>query len=59
VFVKIIGNPKFMSFATRHGLHREWLMQFALRMMANLTDGPKGDVHDKILAALEAVSPTA
>jgi geranylgeranyl reductase family protein len=59
VFVKVIGNPKFMSFATRHGLHREWLMQFALRMMANLTDGPKGDVHDKLLAALEAVAPSA
>jgi flavin-dependent dehydrogenase len=59
VFVKAIGNPRIMSFATRHGLHREWLMQFALRIMANLTDGPKGDVHDRILAALEAVSPTA
>ncbi len=59
VFVKLIGNPRIMSFATRHGLHREWLMQFALRMMANLTDGPRGDVHDRILAALEAVSPTA
>ncbi|MFL5798694.1 MAG: FAD-dependent oxidoreductase [Actinomycetota bacterium] len=59
VFVKAIGNPRIMSFATRHGLHREWLMQFALRMMANLTDGFKGDVHDRILAALEAVSPTA
>jgi geranylgeranyl reductase family protein len=59
VFVKIIGNPKFMSFATRHGLHREWLMQFALRMMANLTDGAKGDVYDKVLAGLEAVSPSA
>jgi flavin-dependent dehydrogenase len=59
VFVKAIGNPRIMSFATRHGLHREWLMQFALRMMANLTDGPKGDVHDKILAALEAVAPAA
>jgi menaquinone-9 beta-reductase len=59
VFVKAIGNPRIMSFATRHGLHREWLMQFALRVMANLTDGPKGDVHDKVFAALEAVSPTA
>jgi geranylgeranyl reductase family protein len=59
VFVKAIGNPRIMAFATKHGLHREWLMQFALRMMANLTDGPKGDVHDKILAALEAVAPAA
>jgi geranylgeranyl reductase family protein len=59
VFVKAIGNPRIMSFATRHGLHREWLMRFAMRMMANLTDGPRGDVHDRILAALEAVAPTA
>jgi menaquinone-9 beta-reductase len=59
VFVKAIGNPKIMSFATRHGLHREWLMQFLLRMMANLSDGPKGDVRDKVFAALEAISPAA
>jgi len=59
VFVKAIGNPRIMSFATKHGLHREWLMRFALRVMANLSDGPRGDVHDKIFAALEAISPAA
>jgi hypothetical protein len=48
-----------MRFATDHGLHREWLMRFAMRVMANLTDGPSGDVHDKLMYALERVSPTA
>ncbi len=59
VFVKLIGNPRIMRFATEHGLHREWLMRFAMRLMANLSDGPRGDVQDKLLYAMERVSPTA
>ena len=58
-FVKLIGNPKAMRFATDHGLHREWLMRFAMRMLANLTDGPRGDVQDKLMYAMERLSPTA
>jgi flavin-dependent dehydrogenase len=58
-FVKLIGNPKVMRFATEHGLHREWLMRFAMRVLANLTDGPHGDVQDKLMYAMERLSPTA
>ncbi|MDP9341429.1 MAG: FAD-dependent oxidoreductase [Actinomycetota bacterium] len=58
-FVKLIGNPKIMRFATEHGLHREWLMRFAMRMLANLSDGPRGDVQDKLMYAMERLSPTA
>jgi len=58
-FVRVIGNPQVMAFATRHGLHRRWLMSFAMRVMANLTDGAKGDVRDRIFSAMEAVSPAA
>lgn len=48
-----IGNPKFMHFGTKHGLHRKWLMKFALRLMSNLTDGPQGGTQDKLIYALE------
>jgi flavin-dependent dehydrogenase len=58
-FVRLIGNPKIMRFATEHGLHREWLMRFAMRVMANLSDGPRGDVQDKLMYAMERLSPTA
>ena len=30
-----------MRTLTKYGLPREWLMRFAMRFMANLTDGPK------------------
>jgi len=58
-FVKLIGEPKIMRFATEHGLHREWLMRFAMRVLANLTDGPRGDVQDKLMYAMERLAPTA
>jgi flavin-dependent dehydrogenase len=54
-----IGNPKFMHFGTKHGLHRKWLMTFAMRLMANLSDGPQGDVQDKIMYALELLGKAA
>ena len=38
VFVKLIGKPNFMRFATKHGMSRPALMRFALKLLANLTD---------------------
>jgi flavin-dependent dehydrogenase len=58
-FVRLIGNPSVMSYATRHALHRRWLMRFALRLMANLTDGSKGDAQDRLMYVLEALAPIA
>ena len=57
VFVRLIGNPTVMRTLTDYGLPREWLMRFALRTMGNLTDGPKGDLEDKLLYALERLAP--
>jgi geranylgeranyl reductase family protein len=57
VFVRLIGNPTVMRTLTEYGLPREWLMRFALRTMGNLTDGPKGDLEDKLLYALERLAP--
>ena len=38
VFVKAIGRPGLMRFATRHSMSRPALMGFALKLLANLTD---------------------
>jgi len=56
-FVGAIGNPAVMHFATKHGLHREWLMKFAMRLLANLTDGRDGDARDKLMYTLERLAP--
>ncbi|MEX0833698.1 MAG: geranylgeranyl reductase family protein [Actinomycetota bacterium] len=58
-FVGAIGNPAVMHFATKHGLHREWLMKFAMRVLANLTDGRKGDARDKLMYAMERMAPAS
>ena len=48
-----IGNPRFMRFAVEHGFPRRRLMEFALRMMANLTDGKGGgSTDDKVIHLL-------
>ena len=58
-FVKLIGDPRVMRFATDHGLHRQWVMRFAMRVLANLTDGTKGDFQDRLFHAMERLSPVA
>ena len=55
-FVKLIGNPAFMRWSVQHGLPREGLMRFALRFMANLTDGKEGDVQDKVMHGLVSLA---
>lgn len=57
LFVTMIGNPVVMRTLTDYGLPRAWLMRFALRVMGNLTDGPKGDMQDRLMYALERLAP--
>jgi geranylgeranyl reductase family protein len=59
VFVKMIGNPAFMSFATKHGLPRPALMRFTLKLLANLTDPKGGDAADRVINGLSRIAPTA
>ena len=59
VFAKMIGNPTFMKQATKHGLPRQALMRFMLKLMANLTDPRDGDVSDRIINGLSKLAPTA
>jgi menaquinone-9 beta-reductase len=56
-FVRAIGNPTIMRLATRLGLPRERVMRFALRILANLTDGRDGDAQDRLMNALVRISP--
>ncbi len=49
VFVKAIGRPDLMRFATRHGMSRPALMRFALKLLANLTDPHDGDATDRLV----------
>jgi geranylgeranyl reductase family protein len=57
VFVKLIGKPKFMRYATRKGMDHPALMRFALKLLANLTEPRGGDATDRVISALTKVAP--
>jgi flavin-dependent dehydrogenase len=59
VFVQLIGNPKVMQLATRHGLPHPMLMKFTLKLLANLTDPRGGDALDRVINGLTKVVPAA
>jgi len=56
VFVKAIGRPTLMRFATKHSMGRPALMRFALKLLANLTD-PGGDATDRLVNGLARIAP--
>jgi len=55
-FVKLIGRPGLMRFATKHAMSRPALMRFALKLLANLTD-PRGDAADRLVNGLSRLAP--
>jgi geranylgeranyl reductase family protein len=55
-FVKLIGKPRLMRFATKHSMGRPALMRFALKLLANLTD-PRGDASDRLVNGLSRLAP--
>ncbi|GAA2720564.1 geranylgeranyl reductase family protein [Actinocorallia aurantiaca] len=59
IFVKAIGDPRVMKFATRHGLPHPTLMRFTLKLLANLTDPRGGDAMDRIINAMTRIAPDA
>ncbi|MCW2886282.1 MAG: menaquinone-9 beta-reductase [Streptosporangiaceae bacterium] len=59
IFVKAIGDPRVMKFATTHGLPHPTLMRFTLKLLANLTDPRGGDAMDRIINAMSKVAPAA
>jgi flavin-dependent dehydrogenase len=56
-FVKLIGHPQLMRFATQHGMPHPVLMRFVLKLLANLTDPRGGDAMDRIINGLTKVAP--
>ncbi|GAA2115043.1 geranylgeranyl reductase family protein [Actinomadura alba] len=59
LFVKAIGDPRVMKFATTHGLPHPTLMRFTLKLLANLTDPRGGDAMDRIINAMSKLAPAA
>jgi hypothetical protein len=55
-FARAIGKPAVMGRATKHLLPRPHVMAFAMRMMANLTDGRDGDAMDRLFWLVERLS---
>jgi menaquinone-9 beta-reductase len=55
-FVKLIGQPALMRFATKHSMGRPALMRFAIKLLANLTD-PRGDASDRLVNGLSRLAP--
>jgi geranylgeranyl reductase family protein len=58
-FVRAIGNPRLMQFATKHGMPRPALMRFTLKLLANLTEVRGGDAADRVINALSKMTPAA
>jgi menaquinone-9 beta-reductase len=55
-FARLVGKPEIMGPATKHLLPNPKVMGFAMRMMANLTDGRDGDTQDKLFYVLERLA---
>jgi geranylgeranyl reductase family protein len=58
-FAQMIGNPAVMGRATKYLLPNQTVMRFALRVMSNLTDGPEGDLQDKLFYVLQRMARAA
>ncbi|HUK70422.1 MAG TPA: geranylgeranyl reductase family protein [Streptosporangiaceae bacterium] len=59
MFVRAIGHPELMKFATRHGLPHPTVMRFTMKLLANLTEPRGGDAADRVINALSKAAPAA
>jgi menaquinone-9 beta-reductase len=59
LFVKLIGQPKVMQLATKHGMPHPTLMRFVLKLLANLTDPRGGDAMDRVINTMTRLAPAA
>ncbi|RZU33268.1 geranylgeranyl reductase family protein [Blastococcus saxobsidens] len=58
-FLALLARPGVVRLATARGLRRPALVDGALRLMGNLTDGRDGDAVDRALAVLLRLTPAA
>ncbi|MFD2090128.1 geranylgeranyl reductase family protein [Blastococcus deserti] len=56
-FLALLSRPDLVRFATAHGLKRPALVDAALRLMGNLSDGRDGDRVDRAIAVLTRLAP--
>jgi geranylgeranyl reductase family protein len=56
-FLALLSRPGLVRFATAHGLERPALVEAALRIMGNLSDGRRGDAVDRAVAVLTRLAP--
>ena len=56
-FLALLARPDLVRFATAHGLKRPALVNAALRLMGNLSDGRDGDAVDRAIAVLTRLAP--
>jgi hypothetical protein len=59
MFVKLIGKPRLMRVVTHHGVPHPVLMQFVLKLLANLTEPRGGDAMDRLINAMTRIAPAA
>jgi geranylgeranyl reductase family protein len=58
LFVRLIGDPRFMKLATRYGLPRPTLMKLVLKLLANLYEPARGDAIDRVVRGLVRLAPS-
>jgi geranylgeranyl reductase family protein len=58
LFVRLIGDPRFMKAATRYGLPRPTLMKLVLKLLANLYEPVRGDTTDRVVRAMVRLAPS-
>ena len=56
-FLALLSRPHVVRFATAHGLQRPAMVDAALRLMGNLSDGRDGDAVDRAIAVLTRLAP--
>ena len=52
-FARAVGKPAVMGRATKYMLPNPRVMNFAMRVMANLSDGRDGDAADRLFYLLQ------
>ena len=58
-FARVVGRPAIMGRATKYLLPNQRVMGFAMRVMANLTDGRDGDAQDRLFYLLQRLAHAA
>ncbi|HXQ55624.1 MAG TPA: FAD-dependent oxidoreductase, partial [Actinomycetes bacterium] len=58
LFVRLIGDPRFMKLAARYGLPRPTLMKLVLKLLANLYEPVRGDAIDRVVRGLVRLAPS-